>query len=74
MVVKISCAVFAAVGLAVAGPANASIITFTTQSVYLAAIGVPGLDMFDDLSVAQPRSPATRRARAGRARIRRPAC
>jgi hypothetical protein len=65
MVVKISCAVFAvAMGLAVAGPAHASIINFTTQSAYLAAIGAPGVDTFDDLSVAILPSPLSRTAGA----------
>ena len=65
MVVKISCAVFAvAMGLAVAGPAHASIINFTTESAYLAAIGAPGVDTFDDLSVAILPSPLSRTAGA----------
>ena len=49
MVAKISCVVCLLVGLAVAAPASANIITFNTESAYLAAIGAPGVDTFDDL-------------------------
>jgi hypothetical protein len=64
MVVKILCAVFAVVALAVAAPASASIITFNTESAYLAAIGAPGVDTFDDLSVESISSPLNRTAGA----------
>jgi len=64
MVVKIRCAVLVFAGLAVAAPASASIITFNTESAYLGAIGVPGVDTFDDLSVAPVSSPLNRTAGA----------
>ena len=47
-----------------AGAAQASIVTYTSQSSYLAAISAPGVETFNNLPLAPVNSPLTRAAGA----------